>query len=221
MRRLVTIDLRHADVDAFEAYEAKVLPLVGKHGGRLEWRLRAADGSGETHLLYFPDTQGYEAFRADPGRQAAQHEWRSCGAISSAVDADVVQGVEPVAGSVIDHDWAADFARQWIDAWNAADLDQILAHYVEDFEMSSPLILDRMGVPSGRLRGKRAIRAYWAIGLATLPPLQFELLDVLCGIDVVAIYYRSATRGRRVVERLRFNKDRLAVSAEAIYREDL
>jgi hypothetical protein len=41
MRRPVTIDLTNANLEAFEAYEARVLPLLGKHGGRLEMRVRS------------------------------------------------------------------------------------------------------------------------------------------------------------------------------------
>jgi hypothetical protein len=90
MRRLVTIDLANADIAAFESYEAKVLSLVGGHGGRLELRVRAVDGTSETHLLHFPDAAAYEAYRADPRRQALQDEWRSCGATTSAVEVELI-----------------------------------------------------------------------------------------------------------------------------------
>ena len=56
---------------------------------------------------------------------------------------------------------AARLAVDWIAAWNAHDLDRILAHYAEDFEMRSPLIVERGIDASGVLRGKPAIRAYW------------------------------------------------------------
>lgn len=90
MRRLVTIDLTAADLAAFEAYEARVLPLLARHGGRLEARVRALDGSSETHLLFFPDAEAFEAYRCDPARLAAQDAWAACGATS------VVTGVETV-----------------------------------------------------------------------------------------------------------------------------
>jgi ketosteroid isomerase-like protein len=67
---------------------------------------------------------------------------------------------------VIDQAWAQKFAKEWISAWNSHDLDRILSHCVEDIEMSSPLIIERKIDPSGVLRGKAAIRAYWALGLA-------------------------------------------------------
>ena len=55
-------------------------------------------------------------------------------------------------GSVIQIEWAREFAREWIAAWNDGDLERILAHYADDFEMTSPLIIERMGVASGMLR---------------------------------------------------------------------
>lgn len=86
---------------------------------------------------------------------------------------------------------ARTFAQGWIDAWNRHDLEGVLAHYGEDFEFSSPLIPDFAGAPSGTLKGKEAVKAYWAKGLARLPDLHFELMDVLAGIDSLVVYYRG------------------------------
>ena len=36
------------------------------------------------------------------------------------------------------------FADDWIAAWNAHDLEKILSHYTDDFEMSSPVIVSFM-----------------------------------------------------------------------------
>ena len=49
---------------------------------------------------------------------------------------------------------------------------------------------------AARLRGKAAVRAYWAPSLTADPPLEFELMDVLVGVDSLTLYYRN--RGRRV-----------------------
>jgi hypothetical protein len=121
----------------------------------------------------------------------------------------------------IDPEWARGFAVEWIDAWNAADLERVLGHYAEEFEMSSPLIRDRMGVASGRLNGKAAVRPYWARGISAQPPLHFELIDVLTGMNVIAIYYRNVTFGRTVIERLEFDQERRIVRGEAIYGSSL
>jgi hypothetical protein len=50
-------------------------------------------------------------------------------------------------------------------------------HYTEDFEMSSPLIVQIIGEPTGTLKGKAAIRAYWAKAFARIPDLHFDLTD--------------------------------------------
>ncbi len=118
---------------------------------------------------------------------------------------------------MIDPNWARAFAEEWIAAWNAHDLEQILSHYSDDFEMRSPLIVERMGVPSGTLTGKKAIRPYWQIGLAAKPPLYFELQDVLVGVDTIAIYYRSTTRNRMVAEVFRFDSQLRVVSGAGLY----
>lgn len=88
MRRLVTIDLSTADLAAFETYEATVLPLVAKHGGRVEMRVRALDAQSETHLLFFPNAAAYERFRSDPERVAVLGVWESSGATSDGVEVE-------------------------------------------------------------------------------------------------------------------------------------
>ena len=92
---------------------------------------------------------------------------------------------------MITTEFAARFAADWIDAWNAHDLERILAHYTQDFEMSSPVIAQIMGEPSGMLEGKDAIRSYWAKALAHHPALAFELLHVLVGATSVTVVYRG------------------------------
>ena len=87
--------------------------------------------------------------------------------------------------------FAEHFANEWIAAWNSHDLDRILSHYEDDFEMSSPVIPALGGEPSGKLRGKTAVGAYWAKALQKAPPLRFELLTALAGVDSVAVYYKG------------------------------
>jgi hypothetical protein len=53
---------------SFKAYEAQVLPLLPEHGGRLERRLETNDHGIEIHVVWFPSTEAFERFRADPRR---------------------------------------------------------------------------------------------------------------------------------------------------------
>jgi hypothetical protein len=117
---------------------------------------------------------------------------------------------------MIDLAWAHEFAREWIESWNSHDLDRILSHYTDNFEMSSPLIIERMQEPTGKLKGKDQIRLYWQKGLAAVPPLKFELLSVFAGVDSVVIYYRSIQR-KMVCETLFFNMQRQVVRGVAHY----
>ncbi len=86
---------------------------------------------------------------------------------------------------------AHEFAKEWIAAWNSHDLERILAHYEDDFEMNSPVIIQTMGEPSGRLRGKQLISVYWGKALAAYPELHFEKLHVLLGANSLTIIYKG------------------------------
>jgi ketosteroid isomerase-like protein len=81
------------------------------------------------------------------------------------------------------------FAHAWIEAWSSHDLEQILSHYEEDVVLTSPVAAERLRDPSGTVRGKAALRAYFALGLAAFPQLRFELRDVMWGVSSVVLYY--------------------------------
>jgi ketosteroid isomerase-like protein len=80
-------------------------------------------------------------------------------------------------------------AHEWIEAWNAHDLDRILSHYADDVVLTSPLAVERLRDPSGTVRGKAALRDYFAMGLRAFPELRFELREVMWGVSSVVLYY--------------------------------
>jgi uncharacterized protein (DUF1330 family) len=55
--------------DTFQRYESLVLPLLARHGGRLERRLRTHDALTEVHIVSFETQAGYESYLADDERQ--------------------------------------------------------------------------------------------------------------------------------------------------------
>jgi hypothetical protein len=63
-------DLSDESVAGFREYEDRVLPLLTRHAGRLERRLRTADGLTEVHIVTFASRASYEGYAADPERQA-------------------------------------------------------------------------------------------------------------------------------------------------------
>lgn len=115
----------------------------------------------------------------------------------------------------MDMDFARHFAEDWIASWNAHDLERILSHYAGDFEMSSPVIVQIAGEPSGTLKGKDAVGAYWRKALSLIPDLHFELHEVLLGVGSVTIYYQGA-RGP-AAEVFHFGADGKVLRAYAHY----
>lgn len=93
--------------------------------------------------------------------------------------------------TVIDSTFARALATEWVEAWNAHDVERVLRHYAEDVVLQSPFIAQIAGEPSGRLEGKAALRAYWTRALQMLPSLRFEIIDVLAGVGSMCVYYRG------------------------------
>lgn len=99
---------------------------------------------------------------------------------------------------MITREYAERFAHEWIEAWNAHDLERILSHYSDDFEMTTPMIALVTG-GSGTLKGREAVGAYWDKSLAKVPDLHFELNDVFYSVGSICISYK-AVFGLQAVE---------------------
>ncbi|MBS1508582.1 MAG: nuclear transport factor 2 family protein [Bacteroidetes bacterium] len=97
------------------------------------------------------------------------------------------------------------FAEAWITSWNSHNLDDIMSHYADDVEITTPMIKIALGVDSGSLKGKEHVADYWRKALAKLPDLKFELLDVTAGVNSVALYYKSVMN-KRSIEVMFFNE---------------
>ena len=118
---------------------------------------------------------------------------------------------------MLDRTWAEEFAHEWIAAWNSHDLERVLAHYTDDFQMTSPLIAQWLGIPDGRLQGKDAIRNYWAQGLAKMPQLEFKLVDVVVGVSSLGIVFETVGLPRRVLEFMQLDDQKRCVRSEALH----
>jgi ketosteroid isomerase-like protein len=116
----------------------------------------------------------------------------------------------------LDRSSAETFAAQWIAAWNSHDLERILSHYEDDLEFSSPFIIEIAGEPSGVLRGKPAVAAYWAKALARSPELKFELEHVFRGVRTLVIQYRRHD-GRVAAEWFEFGDRAKVIRSNAQY----
>lgn len=96
-------------------------------------------------------------------------------------------------------DEAWNLANHWVAAWNAHDLDSIMAHYDDAVELTSPVAAKLLGTPDGKVVGKANLRAYFQRGLEAYPELHFHLEDVLWGLNSVVLYYANQ-KGTRTAE---------------------
>ncbi|MCB9853877.1 MAG: nuclear transport factor 2 family protein [Phycisphaerales bacterium] len=112
--------------------------------------------------------------------------------------------------------FAEQFASEWIEAWNAHDLDRVLAHYSDSVRFASPFIAAITGDASGTLTGAAALRAYWQKAMAAYPDLRFELIETFVGADSVVLYYRSV-KGMIAAEAMRFDAEGRVAEAWANY----
>jgi hypothetical protein len=94
----------------------------------------------------------------------------------------------------MDHAEAQAFAQQWVKGWNAHDLDALMEHFTDDVVFTSPVAVRIVG-GDGVIRGKEALRNYWAEGIRLIPDLHFEVLALYVGVATVVINYRNQAGG--------------------------
>jgi ketosteroid isomerase-like protein len=114
------------------------------------------------------------------------------------------------------HDEALQRAREWVAAWNAHDLDRILAHYAEEIEFVSPFAVRLAGAADGTVRGKAALREYFARALQAYPALQFRLHFVCASVRSFTAVYESVN-GLQAAEVFELNEEGMACRVLAHY----
>jgi ketosteroid isomerase-like protein len=67
-----------------------------------------------------------------------------------------------------------ELAERWLACFERRDLDGLLALYRDDATHTSPKIRVRHPETGGMLRGKTAMRAWWADAFARLPSMRYE-----------------------------------------------
>jgi hypothetical protein len=107
------------------------------------------------------------------------------------------------------------FAEKHVATWNTHDLDAIALLYAESAELVSPLAAALTGAPV--VRGRAALRAYFARGLEKYPDLRFELVDTFRCVSSVSLLFRGAG-GRLVTEVLHLDEHGKIERVYAHYR---
>jgi len=85
--------------------------------------------------------------------------------------------------------------RAWIDAFNRRDLDALIALYDDACTHTSPKLRVQRPESGGAIRGKDALRAWWADAYARLPGLRYELLTITADDDRVWLEYTRHAPG--------------------------
>ncbi len=67
---VMVADMPAEGANAFRDYEDQVLPLLSRHQGTLERRLRSLEGTTEVHVVNFESRASYDSYLRDPERQA-------------------------------------------------------------------------------------------------------------------------------------------------------
>lgn len=69
-------------------------------------------------------------------------------------------------------------ANQWLDAFNAHDLDKLLALYAPQAKHFSPKLLARKPETEGLVVGVEAMREWWEDALLRLPQLHYKPVSI-------------------------------------------
>ena len=109
-----------------------------------------------------------------------------------------------------------EFAERYYAAWNARDLEAILALYADDIEFSSPYIAALGFSPDGVIHGKALLRAYFERALDRAPGLTFTPDGLCVGARGHTLIYRNH-RGERAAEVHEMDALGRVVRADATY----
>lgn len=117
---------------------------------------------------------------------------------------------------MIDRAFAEHFAKEWIGAWNAHDLDAILRHFADGIVFRSPRIALVMGEPVAFVTGKPALALYWGKALSIAKDLHFTFDRLYVGSDSLTIAYRNH-RAQSASETFVFDAQGLVAESIATY----
>lgn len=86
-------------------------------------------------------------------------------------------------------------ALKWFAAFNAHDLEALLALYHEDAQHFSPKLKIRQPESMGLIAGKPALRAWWKDAFVRLPGLQYNVQKLTADHEQVFMEYIRSVPG--------------------------
>jgi hypothetical protein len=89
----------------------------------------------------------------------------------------------------VDQIKAEEYAKSWIEAWNAHDIQALGDHYAEDVVFRSPFIPKLVDNDTCIIHGRDELKKYLAKGMEAYPHMRFQLHRVGVGVDSIALNY--------------------------------
>ena len=86
-------------------------------------------------------------------------------------------------------------AFRWFDAFNAHNLEQLLALYEDDAQHYSPKLKIRQPETKGLVTGKQAMREWWQDSFDRLPTLKYKVTSLTANGDRVFSEYIRQVSG--------------------------
>jgi len=86
-------------------------------------------------------------------------------------------------------------AAAWFEAFNKHDLESLLALYDNNAEHYSPKLKIHQPATNGLIKGKDALRNWWADAFERLPNLHYEVIKLTADDEQVFMEYIRKTTG--------------------------
>ena len=86
---------------------------------------------------------------------------------------------------------AEKFAHEWVTAWNAHSIDQVMSHYADDVVVKSPFLAQALPDSGGTVSDVQQLREIYSKAFVKYPQLKFELIRVFASTESVVIHYKS------------------------------
>lgn len=80
-------------------------------------------------------------------------------------------------------------AMKWFEAFNAKNLENLLALYDDDAQHSSPKLKRLHPETNGLIKGKEALRSWWQEAFEKLPTLHYKVTSLTANTDRVFMEY--------------------------------
>jgi 8-oxo-dGTP diphosphatase len=91
-------------------------------------------------------------------------------------------------------------ARRWLDCFNRRDLEGLLTLYDEAAVHTSPKLRAREPATLGQIRGRPALRTWWADAMQRLPQLRYEVRHLTAQGERVLMEYTRTHPGEEPLE---------------------